>query len=397
MRGFRLLAAFVFVAGRAAAEDAVSPIRDFDIATVEKLGGAMQDQDCLAWMAGDALNLRFSEADKRAQKVHGWVVAGNVVSMVRDGEAGPEILCEVTFADGKPSACADPADRTLHGEELAQYRARMLAIGNVKRPCSEHYNTIALKDPEHEGWLVWAMAATSDPDKIVVGGHYRFSISADGASIVQADALSHSCLILNKPKPERDMMLSSVFVTHVVSPRPVETHVFASLAYGFAFDVGTNDGRTWRVSKGRIAEASMDDQGSDGFAARMYAGHEEICNAILTREVDGKPKYFIGSTMKVIEPTEKVDKLVVEPSGGGTVVSVSCMRDDLAPAPNDYKVLLSGYGLYIMQRGTKISGELTLKDGKAGFAIKGGGAPDPVTQQRIDARLSAFQAKLDKH
>jgi hypothetical protein len=389
------IAILMMLCAAARADDAPPPIHDFDLATVERLGRAMQDQDRLAWTAADAMEARFSAAERSAQHVHGWIVEGTVVRVVRENAAGPDILCDVAFTAGKPSPCVDPADRVLRGEELAQYRARMLAIASVERPCSQHYNTIALKDPKRGGWLVWALAATTDPDAVVIGGHYRFFVSADGSTLTGADALSHSCLSLTKPSPGSGDE-ASVFVSHIVSPRPVETHVFASLSYGVRLDVGTDDGKTWRVDGDRIAEVSMDDRSRDGYAARMFAGHNEVCSAILAQRVDGATKYFVGGGVQVIAPTETADKLVVTAPSKGDVVSVACTRDDLVPAPNDYKVLLAGYGLYITRRGDQMSGELKVKDGKIAFAIKNGAAPDRDTQQRIDARLAAFQAALAK-
>jgi hypothetical protein len=187
----------------ASADDAPPSIRQFDIPTIEKIGREMYDQDQLAWKATDIALAHFTDEGLRAQKTHGWIVdttpAGSVVRFVHDTPDGPAFFYDVTFpASGAPSASI-PDSATLSSEEKAQYDARNLAIANIAQRCSDRYNTVSLKDPQGDGWLIWAMAATTDHNAVVIGGHYRFTISADGKSIIERDALSRSCLRLSKP------------------------------------------------------------------------------------------------------------------------------------------------------------------------------------------------------
>src|SRR6185436_12580370 len=95
--------------------------------------------------------------------------------------------------------------------------------------------------------LVWAMAATTDNDAVIIGGHFRFAISADGKTIRTRDALSKSCLRLSKPSPDAGKRSEGMFFSHLVSLTPVETHVFANLQYKIRFFVGTRDGRSWKI------------------------------------------------------------------------------------------------------------------------------------------------------
>jgi hypothetical protein len=133
------------------ADDIQPSIREFDIPTIERLGREMYEQDQLAWKATDVLRAAQSDNELRALKMHGWIVDKNgvsdVVRFIHDGANGPEALCDVDFTDGKPSGCNKPSTIALSPDKLGQYKAHLLALANVQRPCSERYNTIALKRP----------------------------------------------------------------------------------------------------------------------------------------------------------------------------------------------------------------------------------------------------------
>jgi hypothetical protein len=236
------------------ADDA--PIRELDVPTVERLARQMYAQDQEAWKATDILRAQAPSG----QKPHGWIVVtradGDVVRFIRDGSEGPEVWCDISFSPQPETRCVEPQDHTLVGDELAQYNARGTALANVDQPCSPTYNTIALKDPQRSGWLVWAMAATTTPGAIVYGRHYRFTISADGKSVVQRDALSHSCFTAPPPDPTQGKVVAEFF-TQLVSNTPVETTVFLSLSFNTAFVILTPDRKTWMISKGKITELEI--------------------------------------------------------------------------------------------------------------------------------------------
>ncbi|MEI9929600.1 MAG: hypothetical protein WDM89_03280 [Rhizomicrobium sp.] len=116
---------------------------------------------------------------------------------------------------------------------------------------------------------------------------------------------------------------------------------------------------------------------------------------IFEKQVGGKPGYSVGSVTQVIEATEKADKFSVGAPEGASTVGITCARDSIVPAPNDYKVLATGYKLTIFERrpGTR-EGEFSYANGRVTFALKKG---DPLTasdQAAIDARLAVFQKAL---
>src|SRR5665213_3280277 len=138
MRCARLVA-FLLLPSPALAQDAPE-IRQFDVATIEKLGHDMYSQDQAVWHATDALLAMHPPAELAQQKVRGWIVdetkTGLRVRYVRDG---------------------------ANEAEKAQVRTRAQVNGQIPRPCSERYNTVALPDPQGDGWLVWGLASTAQP------------------------------------------------------------------------------------------------------------------------------------------------------------------------------------------------------------------------------------------
>ncbi len=233
------------------AQGTAPEIRQFDIPTLEKLGHDMYVQDQAAWRATDALTAQHPQADLIAEKVHGWIVearpAGQLVRFIRDGDAGPEAAYDINMAGEKP-AVSVPLDRVLSDSEKAQYSARSLAIKSITQRCGDNYNTIVLKDPEGGGWLAWALAATTNPNLVMAGGHRRLTVSADGSQILHNDALSRSCLMLDKkPTDESKNKMVALMSTQIVSDIPVETFVFLSLQHRLPFVVLTPDRTEWAV------------------------------------------------------------------------------------------------------------------------------------------------------
>lgn len=394
-------AAALVTAASAFAAD-TPPIRQFDIPTIETLGAAMYAQDQEAWKATDVLNAKVAKEQLKADKLHGWIVESftdrDVVRFIRDdGTDGPEAYYDVVFlkTGGEPTLTA-PDSRVLNADEAAQYSARVLALKNSELNCSDTYNTVELKDPERDGWLVWVMAATKDPDLIIIGGHYRFTISADGKTIQQRDALSRSCLRFSRKDRSGS---TGLLMSHVVSTTPIETHVFASLSYRIGFYVGTPDGRAWNVGEGHITEIQQDAASLDGFAARALEGNEENCVAIVTKAGDAGHKFYNVPVKGVINGTEQTEKFAPQLPAGDTATSILCVRQDLVPAPNDYKVLLAGMPLFIADKGQghpERTGVLELAGGRIQFQTINGDPPTTSLLDRLQKRLDVLQNSVNR-
>lgn len=238
--------------GPAAAQ---APIREFDIATIEALGRAIHRQDSAAWVATDALLPRIK--DPKAVGLQGWITEdkgrGVLVRFLRDVGQGLEAGWDVEVARDLSTRISEPTDRTLTADEKAKFAARQTSARGLERVCRAGYNTAVVKDPDGDGWLVWQLAPIPKAGTLAVGGHYRFTVSADGQAVERRDALSNSCLVLDPSAAGVPADATSVTpgMNHVVSPTPVETHVFAQLQWRGPIMVMAG-GRIWKLDKGRI-------------------------------------------------------------------------------------------------------------------------------------------------
>lgn len=232
------------------------PIAEWPLSKISAMGQEIYRQDVAAWVATDAL-LDLSGGSP-PPGLGGWIVVpdgeyqrvrfvqldGEVVRpgwdiVVRDGRAGPvEIVTDGVFSD----------------QELARFQARQTAAANIGRlRCSANMNSIVADDPDSDGWLVWLLTSTTDADIVPMGGHYRFTISADGTTVLHRDQLSNGCLPMEKPAPSSDSELAALFITQIVSKTPVETHVFLSLQNRLPIYVGVGD-QIYEVNGANIRE-----------------------------------------------------------------------------------------------------------------------------------------------
>jgi hypothetical protein len=240
----------------ASAADKPPPIRAFDIPTIERLGREIYRQDRAAWLATDALMAKVTDPEGVGLK--GWIVDGEggdeKVRFLRDTGGGLEAGYDIVVGDKGAGAVVEPADRSLTADERAAFAARQTAIKNLTGVCRQGYNSVVVRDVEGDGWLVWLLAPSPARDLMPFGGHYRFSISADGQTVNRIDALSASCLTMSaKPNAPAGSTPAMLYVTHIVSPTPVETHVFLGLMYHLPIVVGTDKDAVWIVDKGKIS------------------------------------------------------------------------------------------------------------------------------------------------
>ena len=139
----------------------------------------------------------------------------------------------------------------LSEAELAQLRARQLARRQVSQPCAQQYNTVALPDGSSGNLLIYALAATDDPNLVLIGGHYRITVSGDGRSVRLVEKLSKSCLALKKNEVPRGGKLSALLATHVVSESVWRRTSYLSLLHKQLLYIRTKKGM-WKVDAGEF-------------------------------------------------------------------------------------------------------------------------------------------------
>jgi hypothetical protein len=253
----------VFCIGPIRAEEPkeLPKIREFEIKTIEALGKELYRRDHLA---SDATDLLFaSHPEAKEQPIRGWVsILGedaSTVYFVRQKDDVLSLAYTITFPrEGKPTV-KDQVGEPLPESVRARFLARQTAIAAVPRRYTPQINAEVLDDPAGKGFLVYVLSSTDEPNKMVVGGHYRVTVSADGKKAEVVDALSRSLLILplNSPDAPKGAETVASFMTHIVSPTPVETHVFVSLLHKRTLFVSTSRTDIWKVENGTITKEAI--------------------------------------------------------------------------------------------------------------------------------------------
>jgi len=225
-------------------------IREFSIPTLERLGNELSRRDSIAARASDAV-LETQPAAK-TMKMRGWITelggGGDKVHLIAETPSGPVLAYTVTFRGGKPQV-EDRHGQPLPANVALRYKARNTAAAAVRDKLFDvSYNFEVLNDPDGNGFLVYALAATKKKGEILTGGHYRVTVSSDGSKAKRVDLLSQ--LIRQKADAGHDTV--AVVCTQLVSNVPVETWLYSSYLYHMPMYVGTMDKALWRVVNGKI-------------------------------------------------------------------------------------------------------------------------------------------------
>lgn len=230
------------------------PIEEWSLEKVSAMGQEIYRHDVAAWVATDALLASFGDAAPPAGMV-GWIVVDKddalKVRFLRQDADVLKSAFDIVVRDGRAGA-VEAVDAPLSAEERAQFLARQTAIANIGRlRCAAQMNTVVIDDPDSDEWLVWLLTPMLD-DRIPIGGHYRFRISADGGAMLRRDQLSNGCFFAERP-PEIEAETALLFYTQIVSKGPVETHVFLSIQNRLALVIGAGD-RFFSVEGPRVED-----------------------------------------------------------------------------------------------------------------------------------------------
>lgn len=230
------------------------PIEEWSLEKVSKMGQEIYRHDVAAWVATDALLASFGAAPPPAGMA-GWIVVEDgdalKVRFLRQEADALKSAFDIIVRDGRAGP-VEAVNGPLSAEESAQFLARQTAIANIGRlRCSRQMNTVVLADPDSDDWLVWLLTPMEN-DRIPIGGHYRFRISADGRTMLRRDQLSNGCFFAERP-PEVQRDEAMLFYTQIVSKGPVETHVFLSIQNQLTLVIAAGD-RFYSVGGARIAD-----------------------------------------------------------------------------------------------------------------------------------------------
>jgi hypothetical protein len=209
-----------------------------EIAQAEELGRLIYEKDIAAWTATDQLLIDLGD-DLSGLPLRGWVTDEDEhhyrVNFIGEQDGETKIYYQA-WTQGKSviKAKTYPQGIALNPKQSSMWRARKLVSQQKFMQCASRYNTVVIPydDAGIAKIYVYLFASTTDPNKIMIGGHHRYSVSSDGTEVLANISFSNSCLQLNN-HPDAIAMV----VSHVKTNYPQEHHVFASLSHGITLYV----------------------------------------------------------------------------------------------------------------------------------------------------------------
>jgi hypothetical protein len=224
-----------------------------EVMKAERLGEELYLQDVIAEKTTDAL-LRAVGPIKPGV-LNGWIVVkdggGNLTRFIKGTREDVNVVYDVRIdIKGNTEIMKDNL-RPLSATETAMFFARRNGLRAAPKDCSKNYNTAVMEDIDSSGWLVYILAATAD-DVIMVGGHSRIKVSADGKNVLAVTPLYQSCLTLPKPAADKSGQPQALSVSYLLENIPSEIHVYLNRLYGYPVYVSTAE-NLWLVKNGKIS------------------------------------------------------------------------------------------------------------------------------------------------
>ena len=142
----------------------------------------------------------------------------------------------------------------------AATRAIRAALSEDVLRCTDEVEAVALEGDVLGGpgaglIAVYLLPITNEPDAVPLGGFHRITVDAASGRVVHRAAMTQTCRNLSLRPAEAtpdDARVRSLFVTHDLTPYPLESHVYTSLTSAVDLVVSTPTA-TWRVAEGRIS------------------------------------------------------------------------------------------------------------------------------------------------
>lgn len=217
----------------------------------EKLGLEIYNKDVASARATDVLfEHKIPQTDSR---VKGWITVPNkdgwLVRFIGEDGGTMAVLYDIEYMPRQSAKLLKRYDppHPLSSAEASQFLARQTALQSGFKMCSRKYNTVVLPaDNPEDGWTVYLIAATTNSNQIMLGGHHRILASKDGSHVIESTALTKSCIA-----QERHENAVFIYVSHLISSTPIETHVLLSLLHKIPIIVVTELG-PWKVIDGKI-------------------------------------------------------------------------------------------------------------------------------------------------
>ncbi len=223
------MCALVVACGGGARAPSAAEQRELDTASL--LGRAIFEDDVVSARATDLAG----PPALRAAGTRGWVTTRTPDGWRVDfyAPAGDGYVSKIRVAfppvpeHGTVSA-VDPPE-PLDATRTAMVRATEVAKTATFPRCDRGYNPVVLpaRLAGEQGWLVYLLAAHLRHGEVVLGGHVRLLVSADGRRLLRTTPLSKGCLIVPPPRPGEPPRVSVAVVTPI-GDVPLEGYIYLS-------------------------------------------------------------------------------------------------------------------------------------------------------------------------
>jgi hypothetical protein len=128
-------------------------------------------------------------------------------------------------------------------------RAKETAVGALKgKLFNAQYDYVVLSEPDGKRFLVYALASLQNSTSVVMAGHFRVTVSADGTKAERIDALSNSLASSGPMEPGA----LALYLVQIVSNKPIETLIYTANLTTKPIYVRTPDGKTWDIEDGKM-------------------------------------------------------------------------------------------------------------------------------------------------
>ena len=114
---------------------------------------------------------------------------------------------------------------------------------------------------------------------------------------------------------------------------------------------------------------------------------------VLATGSNGRVEPILPET-RVLEPTISLPEFSLSLPLGVSHASVQCIRSDLVPAENDWKVLRAGYPLFITEKETGNTITVELRNGQFIVEFPKASKPHPDQLTRLQARINQLQTAM---
>jgi len=256
-----------------------SEIREFSVSTLERLGNQLYRQDAISARASEIV--LQTQPVARSLKARGWITElhkdGDMVYFIAETASGPCLSYTVAFHGSAKPKVEDRRGQPVPPDIAERDKARETAAAALKgKLFNVPYDFEVLDDPDGRGFLVYALGATTKPGDVVLAGHFRVTVSAEGEKAERVDALSETLMIVNKnenhsPRGYHDV---AVYFNQIVSNKPVETFIYVGKLLQKDVFVGTPDRKMWVIHNGKMTiDNSKPNKKTAAGAARQAFRH----------------------------------------------------------------------------------------------------------------------------